>query len=254
MLALRDDVRARYDLSSLRAMVHAAAPCPIDIKRRMLDWWGPVVWEYYAASEGGGTVVGPQDWLAKPGTVGKAWPTSAIRILGESGSEVPTGEIGTVYMSLQQQSFEYHGDKEKTDANRRDGFFTVGDVGYLDEDGFLFLRDRKIDMIISGGANIYPAEVESVLLTHPKVGDAAVFGIPDDDWGEQVKAVVEPADGVRPGPALVDELVAFCRDHLAKYKCPKSIDFVAEMPRDPNGKLYKRKLRDPYWEGRQRAI
>jgi long-chain acyl-CoA synthetase len=254
LLALPDDARSRYDLGSLRAMIHAAAPCPIDIKRRMLDWWGPVIWEYYAASEGGGTVVGPEEWLAKPGTVGKAWPTSEIRILDEQGTPLPAGEIGTVYMALQQQSFEYHGDKTKTDANRRDGFFTVGDVGYLDEDGFLFLRDRKIDMIISGGANIYPAEIESVLLTHPKVGDAAVFGIPDDDWGEQVKAVVEPAEGVEPGPALVDDLVAFCREHLAKYKCPKSIDFVTEMPRDPNGKLYKRTLRDPYWEGRQRAI
>jgi len=254
MLALPEDVRSKYDLSSLRAMIHAAAPCPIDIKRRMLDWWGPVVWEYYAASEGGGTVVSPTEWLEKPGTVGKAWPTSEIRILADDGTQLPAGEIGTVYMSLQQQSFEYHGDKEKTDANRRDGFFTVGDVGYLDEDGFLFLRDRKIDMIISGGANIYPAEIESMLLTHPKVGDAAVFGIPDEDWGEQVKAVIEPAEGVAPGPALADELVAFCREQLAKYKCPKSIDFVAEMPRDPNGKLYKRKLRDPYWEGRSRAI
>jgi long-chain acyl-CoA synthetase len=255
LLGLPEAVRSRYDLSSLRAMVHAAAPCPIDIKRRMLDWWGPVVWEYYAASEGGGTVVSPQEWLEKPGTVGKAWPTSEVRILDEEGGAVAPGEIGTVYMKLGGgQDFEYHGDERKTRENRRDGFFTVGDVGYLDADGFLFLRDRKIDMIISGGANIYPAEIESVLLVHPKVGDVAVFGIPDDDWGEQVKAVVEPADGVAAGPALVDELVAFCRERLAKYKCPKSIDFITEMPRDPNGKLYKRKLRDPYWDGRQRAI
>ena len=255
LLGLPEAVRRRYDLSSLRAMVHAAAPCPIDVKRRMLDWWGPVVWEYYAASEGGGTVVSPQEWHERPGTVGKAWPTSEIRILDEGGRQLPAGEIGTVYMKLGGgQDFEYHGDEQKTRENRRDGFFTVGDVGYLDADGFLFLRDRKIDMIISGGANIYPAEIESVLLAHPKVGDVAVFGIPDEDWGEQVKAVVEPADGVSGGPALVDELVAFCRERLAKYKCPKSIDFIAEMPRDPNGKLYKRKLRDPYWEGRQRAI
>jgi long-chain acyl-CoA synthetase len=255
LLGLPETVRGHYDLSSLRSMVHAAAPCPIDVKRRMLAWWGPVVWEYYAASEGGGTVVSPQEWLEKPGTVGKAWPTSEIRILDDEGHALPAGEIGTVYMKLGGgQDFEYHGDEQKTRENRRDGFFTVGDVGYLDADGFLFLRDRKIDMIISGGANIYPAEIESVLLTHPKVGDAAVFGIPDDDWGEQVKAVVEPADGVAAGPALVDELVAFCRERLAKYKCPKSIDFITEMPRDPNGKLYKRKLRDPYWDGKQRAI
>jgi long-chain acyl-CoA synthetase len=255
LLALPDDARRRYDLSSMRAMIHAAAPCPIDIKRRMLEWWGPVVWEYYAASEGGGTVVSPNEWLGKPGTVGKAWPMSEIKILDEAGNELPTGEIGTVYMALGGgQDFEYHGDKQKTDANRRGRFFTVGDVGYLDPDGFLFLRDRKIDMIISGGANIYPAEIEAVLLTHPKVGDAAVFGIPDEDWGEQVKAVIEPAPGVDAGPALADEIIVFCKDKLAKYKCPKSIDFVDTLPRDPNGKLYKRKLRDPYWAEHQRAI
>ena len=157
-------------------------------------------------------------------------------------------------MALGTQDFEYHGDKQKTHANRRDGFFTVGDVGELDDAGYLFLRDRKIDMIISGGANIYPAEIESVLLTHPKVGDAAAFGIPHADWGEEVKAVVEPAAGIEAGPALAEEILAFCRDKLAKYKTPKSIDFIAEMPRDPNGKLYKRKLRDPYWAGKERAI
>jgi long-chain acyl-CoA synthetase len=157
-------------------------------------------------------------------------------------------------MALGANDFEYHGDKMKTDANRRDGFFTVGDVGYLDVEGYLFLCDRKTDMIISGGVNIYPAEVESVLLAHPKVADAAVFGIPDEDWGEQVKAAVEPAAGVVPDTALADELLAFCASRVAKYKTPRSIDFVAAMPRDPNGKLYKRKLRDPYWAGRERAI
>jgi long-chain acyl-CoA synthetase len=157
-------------------------------------------------------------------------------------------------MALGTQDFEYHGDKSKTDANRRDGFFTVGDVGYLDEEGYLFLCDRKTDMIISGGVNIYPAEVESVLLTHPQVADAAVFGIPDEDWGEQVKAVVEPAPGAAPGPALAEDILAFCAARVAKYKCPRSVDFVATMPRDPNGKLYKRRLRDPYWQGRERRI
>ena len=157
-------------------------------------------------------------------------------------------------MKLGTADFEYHGDKKKTDENRREGFFTVGDIGYLNEDGFLFLCDRKIDMIISGGANIYPSEVEAELLNHPKVGDAAVFGIPDEDWGEQVKAVIEPAPGIEAGPALADEIMAFCRERVAKFKCPKSIDFIAEMPRDPNGKLYKRKLRDPYWEGKEKAI
>jgi long-chain acyl-CoA synthetase len=220
----------------------------------MLGWWGPVIYEYYAASEGGGSLVTPGEWLEKPGTVGRAWPSSEIRILDDEGKDVPTGQVGTVYMMLGSNDFEYHGDKDKTEANRREGFFTVGDVGLLDEDGYLFLRDRKIDMIISGGANIYPAEIEGALLTHPKVGDAAAFGIPDPDWGEQVKAVIEPAAGVTPGPELADEIMAFCQQKLAKFKCPKSIDFVATMPRDPNGKLYKRKLRDPYWAGRDRAI
>ena len=254
LLALPDDVKRRYDVSSLRHMIHAAAPCPIDVKRGMLAWWGNCIYEYYAASEGGGTLVRPEEWLAYPGTVGRAWPGSEIRIYDDDGAILGPNTIGTVYMALGTQDFEYHGDKQKTHANRRDGFFTVGDVGELNDEGYLFLRDRKIDMIISGGANIYPAEIESVLLTHPKVGDAAAFGIPHADWGEEVKAVVEPAAGVPASPALADEILAFCRDKLAKYKTPKSIDFIAEMPRDPNGKLYKRKLRDPYWVGRERKI
>jgi long-chain acyl-CoA synthetase len=174
--------------------------------------------------------------------------------LDDEGRDCPPGVPGTVYMKLGQADFEYHKDKAKTEANRREGFFTVGDVGYLNEEGYLFLCDRKIDMIISGGANIYPAEIESVLLTHPKVADAAVFGIPHEDWGEEVKAVIEPAPDVQPGPELAEELLAFCRERLASYKCPRSIDFIDQMPRDPNGKLYKRKLRDPYWAGRDRKI
>jgi len=254
LLALPLDVRARYDVSSLRAMVHAAAPCPPDIKRKMIEWWGQSIYEYYAATEGGGTLVSPQEWMRYPGTVGKAWPGSAIRILDDEGKERPVGEPGTVYMALGAAAFEYHKDKAKTEANRREGFFTVGDIGYLNEDGYLFLCDRKSDMIISGGVNIYPAEVEAALLAHPKVGDAAVFGIPDPDWGEQVKAVIEPAAGVDPTPALAQDILAFCAERIAKYKTPKSIDFLAALPRDPNGKLYKRKLRDPYWEGRERKI
>jgi len=254
LLALPETVRQRYDVSSLRHAIHAAAPCPIDIKRRMLDWWGPVIYEYYAASEGGGTLVTPDEWLQYPGTVGRAWPTSEIRILDDQGRDAPTGTPGTVYIALGTADFEYHKDKTKTDAHRRAGFFTVGDVGYLNEDGYLFLCDRKIDMIISGGVNIYPSEVEAVLLTHPKVGDAAVFGIPNDDWGEEVKAVVEPAPGVQASPQLAKDILAYCLEHTAKYKCPKSIDFMDSLPRDPNGKLYKRKLRDPYWKDRERAI
>jgi long-chain acyl-CoA synthetase len=254
LLALPDDVKAKYDVSSLRHMVHAAAPCPPDVKRRMIEWWGPVIDEYYAASEGGGTIVRSEEWLEHPGTVGRAWPNAEIVVLDDDGKELGRNEVGTVYMHMASVDFEYFKDKDKTERSRVGKFFTVGDVGYLDDDGWLFLRDRKADMIISGGANIYPAEIESVLLMHPKIGDAAVFGIPHEDWGEEVKAVVEPEAGVEASPQLAAEILTFCSDKLAKFKTPKSIDFIDEMPRDPNGKLYKRKLRDPYWEGRARAI
>ena len=254
LLLLPEEVRRRYDVASLRHVLHAAAPCPIDVKRRMLEWWGPVIYEYYGATEGGGTLATPQEWLAHPGTVGRAWGSGAeVRILDDDGKECPPGEVGTVYLKV-LQDFAYKGDAAKTRANRRGEFFTVGDVGFLDAEGYLFLCDRKIDMIISGGVNIYPAEVEAALFAHPKVGDAAVFGIPDANWGEQVKAVVEPAPGVAAGPELAAEILDFCRAQLAHYKCPRSIDFVTALPRDPNGKLYKRRLRDPYWEGRERRI
>jgi long-chain acyl-CoA synthetase len=254
LLALPEEVRARYDVSSLRHMIHAAAPCPPDIKRRMIEWWGNAIDEYYAATEGGGTIVTAAQWLDHPGTVGQAWPNAEIRILDDDGKDVPAGQIGTVYMKMVGGEFEYYKDKAKTAANRREGFFTVGDVGYLDEDGWLFLRDRKTDMIISGGVNIYPAEIEGELLTHPKVGDAAVFGIPHPDWGEEVKAVIEPAAEIAPSAELAQEILGYLRGRIAGYKVPRTIDFVDALPRDPNGKLYKRKLRDPYWEGRERAI
>jgi long-chain acyl-CoA synthetase len=254
ILALPDEVKKAFDPSSLRQVIHSAAPCPVDVKRRMLEWWGRVIYEYYAATEGGGTLVTPEQWLKKPGTVGLPWPISQVKIFDDEGNELPAGQIGTVYMKMGDFQFEYHGDEEKTKKSRLKGFFTVGDAGEIDEDGYLFLRDRKSDMIISGGVNIYPAEIEGELLTHPKVGDAAVFGIPSDDWGEEVKAVIEPADGVTAGPELEAELLEFCATRLAKFKLPRSIDFVAELPRDPNGKLYKRKLRDPYWEGKERQI
>jgi long-chain acyl-CoA synthetase len=254
LLALPDDVRAAADVSSLTHVIHAAAPCPIEDKRRMLEWWGPVIYEYYAATEGGGTMVTPQEWLRKPGTVGRAWPNSDVRVEDDEGRPCPPGEPGTVYLSLGQADFEYHRDAEKTRAGRRDGFFTVGDVGYLDEDGYLFLCDRKADMIISGGVNIYPAEIESALFAHPRVADVAVFGIPDPEWGEQVKAVVEPTKGTTAGPELARELDEFCRGRLAGYKCPRSFDFIEAMPREPTGKLLKRRLRDPYWAAERRNI
>ncbi|WP_067180978.1 acyl-CoA synthetase [Microtetraspora niveoalba] len=254
LLSLPEETRRKYDLSSLRWMIHAAAPCPVPVKLQMLDWWGDVIYEYYAATEGGGTIATPEDWKKHPGTVGKAWPISEILIVDDNLDEVPTGTPGTIYMKMAGVRFEYKGDPAKTEAGRLRDYFTVGDIGYLDEDGFLFLCDRKADMIISGGANIYPAEIENELLVHPKVADAAVFGIPDDEWGEQIKAIVEPAPGSVPGPELAAEILDSLKGRLAKMKWPRSIDFIDEMPREPNGKLLKRKLRDPYWEGRDRAI
>jgi long-chain acyl-CoA synthetase len=254
LLSLPEEVKRGADVSSLRHVIHSAAPCPVDVKRQMLAWWGDVIYEYYAASEGGGTLATPSDWLAHPGTVGKAWPISRLRVVRDDGAECAPGEVGTVYMSMGQHRFEYHRDKAKTESTWKNEFFTVGDAGYLDAEGFLFLCDRKSDMIISGGVNVYPAEIEAVLNAHPAVADVAVFGVPDDDWGEQIKAVVELIPGVEPGPAIAEAILAHAREQLAAFKCPKTVDFTAALPRDPNGKLYKRKLRDPYWEGRDRAI
>ncbi|MFD9887776.1 acyl-CoA synthetase [Amycolatopsis sp. NPDC059027] len=249
LLALPGDVRAKYDLSSLRVMIHGAAPCPLEVKRRMLDWWGPVVTEYYAATEGGGTVINGEDWLRKPGSVGLPWPGSTIKILDDDGNELPAGETGTVYMKMGDSKFEYHKDKAKTEKARVGDLFTLGDVGHLDEDGYLFLHDRKADLIISGGVNIYPAEIEGELVMHPKIADVAVFGVPHEDWGEEIKAVVQPAPGVEPSGDLTAELLAYAATRLAKFKLPRSVDYLDELPRDPNGKLYKRRLRAPYWEG-----
>jgi long-chain acyl-CoA synthetase len=250
LLQLPAEVRGKYDVSSLRSMVHAAAPCPIETKWKMLEWWGDTIYEYYAATEGGGTLARPAEWRKHPGTVGKAWPNAEIRIYGDDGQILAPGQIGTVYIKLGQADFEYKDAAQKTRENRIGNFFTVGDIGELDEEGYLFLRDRKADMIISGGANIYPAEIEAEIMQHPKVADVAVFGIPHPDWGEEVKAVVEPIDGVDGNEALTREILEWLSSRLAKYKTPKSIDYVPELPRDPNGKLYKRKLRDPYWQGR----
>jgi long-chain acyl-CoA synthetase len=254
LLSLPDEVKARYDVSSMRAAIHGAAPCPQEVKRRMLDWWGPVVIEYYAASEGGGTSITAQECLRKPGSVGKAWPGSQVRVLDASGEDVPVNQPGQVFMRMGASTFEYHRDQAKTEKSRRRNMFTVGDIGYLDEEGYLYLCDRESDMIISGGVNIYPAEIEAELSCHPKVADVAVFGIPHDDWGEQIKAVVQPAEGVDASEELTGDLLTFLSERLAKFKLPRSIDYTSELPRDPNGKLYKRRLRDPYWAGRERAI
>ncbi len=254
LLSLPEEVRAKYDVSSLRAMVHAAAPCPVETKWKMLDWWGESIYEYYAATEGGGTLAKPAEWKEHPGTVGRAWTNSDVKIFDDEGKELGRGETGTVYMLLGQADFEYKDDAKKTRDNRIGSYFTVGDIGYLDQDGFLFLCDRKNDMIISGGANLYPAEIEAEMIQCPEVADVAVFGIPHDDWGEEVKAVVEVVDGLEPDEEVRERIFEFLKPRLAKMKTPRTIDFIDEMPRDPNGKLYKRKLRDPYWEGRERAI
>ncbi len=237
------------DVSSLQACIHAAAPCPVETKRSMIEWWGPIIFEYYAGTEGNGFVAcNSEEWLAHPGTVGKAL-TGIVHIVDEeSGNEVPVGETGTVYFEGGAQ-FEYHNDPEKTKGSRLgNGWSTLGDIGRLDEDGFLYLTDRKAYMIISGGVNIYPQEAENLLVTHPKVMDVAVFGVPNTDFGEEVKAVVQPVHWDDAGPELERELIAFCKEHLAGIKCPRSIDFEAELPRHPTGKLYKRLLRDRYWE------
>jgi long-chain acyl-CoA synthetase len=254
LLALPEQTRAGYDVSSLRHVIHGAAPCAPDVKRRMIDWWGPVLDEYYNSTEGVGmTIIHSREWLAKPGSVGKAGPGNEILIVDDDGQPLPTRQIGTVY-TVARDDFEYFKDPDKTRRARLGRYATVGDVGYLDEDGYLFLCDRKTDMIISGGVNIYPAEIESVLITHPAVADVAVFGIPNDEWGEEVKAVVEPRAGVAGSATLSEELLAFCSGKLARYKLPRSIDFAERLPRDPSGKLYKRKLREAYWQDRQRAI
>jgi len=254
LLALPDDVRARYDVSSLRVMIHGAAPCPPEVKRRMLEWWGPVVTEYYAATEGGGTTISATEWVARPGSVGLPWPGSVVKVLDDDGNEVPTGATGLVYMRMGTSEFEYHKDREKTLAARVGSLFTLGDVGYLDADGYLYLCDRKADMIITGGVNVYPAEIEGELAAHPDVADVAVFGVPHPEWGEEIKAVVQPTPGVAPGEELAERLIAYARERLAGFKVPRSVDFAEELPRDDNGKLYKRRLRDPYWEKSERAI
>ncbi len=247
MLKLPEEVRARYDVSSLKGAIHAAAPCPIDVKAKMIEWWGPILIEYYAGSEGNGvTVSTSQQWLDHRGTVGRA-VVGKVKILDENDEEVPPGQIGTVYFA-DAPLFAYHNDPEKTKrAYNARGWSTLGDVGYLDHEGFLYLTDRKSYMIISGGVNIYPQETEDVLITHPQVADVAVFGVPNEEMGEEVKAVVQPHDMAKAGKALETELMLFCRQHLSPIKCPKSIDFEAELPRTPTGKLVKRHLRDRYW-------
>ncbi len=247
MLKLPEDVRAKYDVSSLGCAIHAAAPCPVDVKHKMIDWWGPIINEYYAGTEGNGIcAINAEDWLAHPGSVGKPI-MGEVHIVGEDGEEVPAGEEGTIYFGGGNE-FEYHNAPEKTKESRHPkGWTTLGDVGRVDEDGYLYLTDRKAFMIISGGVNIYPQETENVLISHPKVMDVAVIGVPNEDFGEEVKAVVQPMNWEDASPALAEELMEFARENLSHIKCPRSIDFDQELPRHPTGKLYKRLIRDRYW-------
>jgi long-chain acyl-CoA synthetase len=248
LLKLPQEVRDRYDVSSMEMIVHAAAPCPVPAKQQIIEWFGPIVHEYYAGTEGNGFVYcNSEGWLAHPGTVGQSI-LGPIHICDDEGEEVPTGEPGTIYFESAAQ-FEYHNDPEKTASSRHPkGWSTLGDVGRVDEDGFLYLTDRQAYMIITGGVNVYPQEAENVLAMHPAVADVAVFGVPDDDFGEAVKAVVEPVDPAAAGPELAAQLIAYCREHLADVKCPRTVDFRAELPRHPTGKLYKRLLKDEYWK------
>lgn len=257
MVRLDDDVKANFDGSSLSVVWHGAAPCPPKIKRAMIEWWGPVVSEYYGSTEGSiVTTVTAEDWLSRPGTLGKPTPITEIIVIRDDGSRADIGESGQLYVrNLMGSDFEYHNDPEKTaNAHLEPGVYTFGDIGYVDEDGYLFMSDRKIDMIISGGVNIYPAEIEGVLISHEAVVDAAVFGVPNEEFGEEVKAAVELAAGVIPGQALAEDLIAYCREHLAGFKAPRSVDFEEKLPRHPTGKLLKRLLRDKYWEDAGRSI
>jgi long-chain acyl-CoA synthetase len=252
LLQLPEEVKARYDLSSLRFIIHGAAPCPVHVKKAMIDWLGPIIWEYYAATEGGGGfLVDSHEWLKKPGTVGKPGPEFDNKIIDDNGNELPPGQIGTIYMRAPASGrFEYYKDADKTSRSYLGDYFTLGDMGYFDEDGYLFLTGRTAELIISGGVNIYPQEVDNELLKHPSVQDACTVGVPNEEWGEEVRAVVQLKPGVEPAPALTEELMAWLRERLANFKCPRSIDYVEELPRSAAGKIQRRLVRAPYWESR----
>lgn len=257
LLRASEPAMERFSGASLQVVWHGAAPCPSEVKRRMIDWWGPVIAEYYGSTEGSiVTTVSAEEWLERPGTVGRPTALVELSIRDDQGRIVGPGESGQIYVrNLMGSDFEYHNEPDKTAAAHLEpGVFTFGDIGYLDEAGYLYLSDRKIDMIISGGVNIYPAEIEAVLLTHPAVEDAAVFGIPNEEFGEEVKAAVSLRPGHVPGDTLTQELIGHCRKHLAGYKAPRSVDYAEALPRLETGKLYKRILRDRYWQSGERRI
>jgi long-chain acyl-CoA synthetase len=255
LLRLPQEVKDKCDVSSLQVVVHSAAPCSVEVKKQMMQWWGPVIWETYGGMEGAATIAKPYRWIEKPGTVGRSVAGMKVKVLDDEGNELPRGEIGGIYLEPDRGStFTYKDDPELTASVKRGNAFTLGDVGYMDEDGYLFISDRAKDVIISGGVNIYPAEVEGVLSEHPAVGDVAVIGIPDTEWGEQVKAVVELVDGLEPNDGLAAELIAYCRERIGRFKCPRSVDFRKQLPRTDGGKLYKRLLRDEYWMVTERNV
>jgi long-chain acyl-CoA synthetase len=248
LLALPDEVRNRYDISSLKRIGHGAAPCPVPVKKAMIEWVGPIIWEYYAATEGAGTSIESDEWLRKPGSVGKA-EAGQVEVRGEDGEPIAQGEIGRIYLKAPEEPetrFEYYKDPDKTAGAYRDTHFTLGDMGYLDEDGYLFLTDRSADLIISGAVNIYPAEIDAVMLTHPAVADSCTVGVPNDEWGESVQGVIQLKPGIDASAELEQELIAFARERLAHFKCPKSIAFEDELPRLETGKLYRRLIREKY--------
>ncbi|MGP4017540.1 AMP-binding protein [Saccharopolyspora sp. 5N708] len=248
MLSLPPGTRSSYDLSSMRVLIHAGAPCPVAVKQQMFEWVGPIIWEYLGATEGLVTRISPDEWLTKPGAVGRPLPGVTVRIRDESGVEQPRGQVGTIYFTAPE--FEYHNNPDATAAVREDQLVTVGDVGYVDDDGYLFMADRRTDLIVSGGVNIYPAEIEQRLITHPAVADAAVVGVPDEEWGQSVLAVVQPMVGVTPSEELAEELRAYCSRALAGFKRPRRIEFLSDFPRTESGKLQRRALRDTYRGGK----
>ncbi|MFD0665184.1 AMP-binding protein [Thermocatellispora tengchongensis] len=251
MLQLPPEVRARYDVSSLAQVIHTAAACPVAVKQGIMDWWGPVLYEYYGSTESTiAFAVKPHDWLARPGTVGRPAPGFEARILDDEGEEQPPGTPGMIYVKSGSARFEYRKDPGKTAASMRGEWYAPGDIGYLDEDGFLFLCDRRTDLIISGGVNIYPAEIEAALLEHPAVADVAVIGVPDEEWGHTVVALVQPAKGAEPGPELTAGLLAHCAPRIARFKHPKVIEYRRELPRTPTGKLSRSRVREEYLASR----
>ena len=255
LLALPEDTRKKYDLGALNFVLHGAAPTPVHVKKAIIDWFGPVVYEYYAATEGGGCFIDSEEWLRKPGSVGRPSPGQVLEVRDDDNVELPRGTTGTVYFKAPDVGrFEYYKDEQKTASAYSGDFFTLGDQGYMDEDDYVFLTGRSSEVIISGGVNIYPAEVDAVLVMHEAVVDAATVGIPNDMWGEEVRAVVQLAEGVEPSQGLQDELVEFTRERLAHYKCPKDVDFDPELPRHDTGKIYRRLVRDRYWADREKKI